>query len=75
MPTTEPLIDACIELLHFTKLNEFPEKGTDEFFQLTALLDKIETVMLTYCLIGPNTFKKPTDGADSLFTNCERLLT
>lgn len=41
------LVDDCaIELLAFTKSNEFPTVGTKEFFELTRLLDSLESALL-----------------------------
>lgn len=38
--------DCAIELLCFTKMNEFPQAGSKEFFELTGLLDALETALL-----------------------------
>ena len=51
------LIDACYRLLMFTKHNEFPERNTDGFFELTQKLDEIETVMLKHGYVTNKTLR------------------
>ena len=37
------IIDAALELVLYVKTHEYPKEGTDEFFQLTRLMDQLET--------------------------------
>jgi len=39
----DAIADAAAELCSFTRLNEYPEKMTPEFFRLTELLDRLNT--------------------------------
>lgn len=54
----EKLIDACFKLLMFTKHNDLPRPHTDEFFELTRLLDNVETAMINGGFVDNKSFKK-----------------
>jgi hypothetical protein len=54
----ENLVDACFRLLMFTKHNDFPEPNTEQFFELTQLLDGVETAMVHGSFVDNQSFKK-----------------
>ncbi len=42
---TMPVVDAAILVCAFCKMNGYPKEGTEQFFKLTELVDKLDTAL------------------------------
>ena len=43
MTGSKSVVDAALELLLWTKVHEYPQEKSDEFFEFVSKLDQLET--------------------------------